>query len=626
VTAINVTTLRTSLELYIGTTAYAQTLYVAPVERRPDLPGVLITKPGEVIPPLRLTLRHRYDPWAAVVEFDQGKDYRWQDQLNEAGAGSLVLANDDPDLALVQAGDVVLFEVEGFGAFTLLVREIDRTTIATGEEAAQLSTLSGPGGLAYLEEALVYPSRGVGVWPIEEDRVFSWPSVDYDDSWWTSVHAYASVYDSTPAWYGMIDGWPLALPAQWIGPSVGSRHWAPGGTCYLRSTFDAFTTGTYTIYLAADDFATLYLDGQQLLSTDEWSNDPNDVKKEQVDITAGEHSLAVELHNGFGEIIYEGGRFNPAAIVVGVATLDGAGAIAEVATVSDNSWRILEYPLNAPGMTPGEAMLICINEARDRGALPEIGATFDARVDSAGQPWPIVGDIATKTGYDLLTFFRELSQTYIDLAMSPAGNVLYAWASGTRGEHRSITLHAPSDASDPNSGNLVQLTHKRVLAPVERLLVRWKSGWDQLGNNGREACLGLGADQSQGEIERVGQAQLDDINNVRTEIAAQIAPMGPDDTPVLAFNIGDYLDVPDVDNMFVERRVISLSGALDDNGRLSWAIELGDRILDVRERVEQAAKKMINGTLRGSSKVATPVALVPKRNVPIDRGGGGCGG
>lgn len=596
--------------------AFPQTLTVGPVERRAHLPGAFVTDPTEAPSPLRITLRRRWDPWRAAAVFDQGKGYRWANQLNEPGGASLVLANDDPDLGAVGFNDTVLFEVDGLGVFTMLVREINSTTVSPNEEAGQLTTLSGPGSLAVLEEALVFPSRGPGVWPLEEDRVFSWPAPDYSDAWWGSPRAYASVYDDTIAWYGMRDGWPAGLPAQLVGPTVGSERFAPGGTWYLRTTFEADVSGMVTVYVVGDDYVTLYLDGQELITTEQWRNVPDDVKSEQVHVSAGTHTLAVEVQNSYGHIIHEGAPFNPSAAAVGVARFAADNTIDTVLAVSDDSWRCLEYPEAPPGMTPGEAMEHTLVEAQARGLLGEVAWTFNAQVDSAGVPWPVVGDIATKVGYDLLTFFRELTGTYVDLAISPGGYVLYAWASGQRGEVTDVVLHPPTDPTDPSSGNLGQLTHKRIVTPIMTLLVRWKGGWDVVGGGGREACLGLGADQSVAEIERVGQAQLDEINDEQTEIAAEIVPTGSNDRPVVDFDVGDQVTVPDYNGVPTLQRVISLAGSLDDNGRLSWAIELASRLLDVRERTEQAAKKMINGTLRGSSKVATPAGLVGKRNVP----------
>lgn len=160
--------------------------------------------------------------------------------------------------------------------------------------------------------------------------------------------------------------------------------------------------------------------------------------------------------------------------------------------------------------------------------------------------------------------------------------------------------------------------------PVTAMLTRWIGGWDEVTDDGdarflygrREACLGLGAQQSLAEARRVTRAQLAVMADTRTEMAAAVVPIDAADTPWLAYRTGDHLTVPDWNRTPTEERVISLGGAVDANGLVTFSIEVHDRILGDRERAEQAAKKMTNGTLRGASKVATPTGLVGKRNIP----------
>lgn len=162
---------------------------------------------------------------------------------------------------------------------------------------------------------------------------------------------------------------------------------------------------------------------------------------------------------------------------------------------------------------------------------------------------------------------------------------------------------------------------------VNVLLVRWVGGWDVVEGPGgalrREATLGLGAQQSLDEARRIASAQLDAMANTRDEIAAQAHPMGLADTPWLGYRTGDYIVVDGFTGDRTDERVISMGGAVDDNGQVTYSVELKDRILGERERTEQALKKMVNGTLRGASKVATPVGMVGRRNFPPPPKGGG---
>jgi hypothetical protein len=114
---------------------------------------------------------------------------------------------------------------------------------------------------------------------------------------------------------------------------------------------------------------------------------------------------------------------NPAGALVSVheSTDNGLGALL---AVSNNSWRCLPYPVNEPGMTPGEVLDILLTEAKNRGCFPSLQWTFNRSVDSAGRPWKRVGDISVRVGDDLATVLSQLTETYIDFSMRPAGLVL----------------------------------------------------------------------------------------------------------------------------------------------------------------------------------------------------------
>jgi hypothetical protein len=451
---------------------YAQTAPAGAVTRRPILGGARPSMPGEVIVPLRIMLRDR-DRRRPPLTFDQLKAPKFQDVFSEAGSGSVVFANDDPDLAQISETSLLMFELHGYAAFTMLPRQLDRVTVSPQEEVGEQTTVSGPGNLAVLEEALVYPSRGLGAWPIEDDRSFTWHSTDYDDSPWGP--SYGIVKVSTPDTYwskANIEDWPDP-DAEWMWApgyvkSDTPGAWAPPGPCYFRQEIwlpDGSTE--LEIYAAFDDVGDVYLDGQSVLHG-EFGNNPtitgnvNDRMKvfsERMPANAGRHLIAIRNDNGMD---IEGDESdNPGGVLFTCYAKAGSIRMDTPLLRSDSTWRCLPYPPQPPGMTPGEAMLHCINEGQARGALNGLECAFDRYTDSAGVPWPVVGDIATKVGYDLLTFFRELAGTYIDIAMAPGSLVLYAWAYGQRGERTGIQLVKATGT--PDSGSIAQLNHKRVM-------------------------------------------------------------------------------------------------------------------------------------------------------------------
>lgn len=154
------------------------------------------------------------------------------------------------------------------------------------------------------------------------------------------------------------------------------------------------------------------------------------------------------------------------------------------------------------------------------------------------------------------------------------------------------------------------------------LLVFWSRGWAEvIDNDGvalygrREATLGLGATQSVGELTQIASEHFRLLGRPRTEIAADIAPMGDDDRPYRAYLVGDVLTaVPGPDGPTSER-VVELTVSEDINGEVTYAPTFGDLILEAQEAFSEQLKKMANGTL-GGSPAATPLGNVTTNSAP----------
>lgn len=417
----------------------------------------------------RTTLRRRADPATVVTELANAKGWRWQDRLNDAGAASFVLADDDPDLALIEPSDLVVIEVNDTPAFTMVIRELDRTAVAGGEEAAQLTTVSGLGHVAVLDEALVYGIRPLWCWPIEDDRLFSWPVFDYDDTAWDRPIVLARWDDATYWAEGSVIGNPPApsdFPdhdGTWMWAPGATWQYAPAGTCYFRGVFNVPDTyNKIGLYVAADDIGHVYFDGQRI-GENTWALENWRTYNETIEVTPGLHVIGVEAVNAYDPASAASGDHNPGGVLCSVYGLGAGGALAEVLLRSDDQWVVLAYPDSPPGMTPGEVITHCVTEAQARGGLAGVTLGFDRYVDSDGTPWPLLGEVSTKIGYDLLTFIKELANTYIDFAMRPGELVLDAWVRDGRGTNTGVDLHPATDPTDPDSGNLRALTYKRVL-------------------------------------------------------------------------------------------------------------------------------------------------------------------
>lgn len=116
------------------------------------------------------------------------------------------------------------------------------------------------------------------------------------------------------------------------------------------------------------------------------------------------------------------------------------------------------------------------------------------------------------------------------------------------------------------------------------LLVRWVGGWlevtdaaDITANGRREAFLDLSAQQTEAETRRLAMAQLGAVAGIRTETSVDVAPVDTTDTPFVAYRTGDYVNVPNWDGVPLPTRVLSLGGAVDDNGQFSFSVDLSDQ-------------------------------------------------
>lgn len=457
------------------------TFHVLGATRAAMTGGPMVAVEGELVPRLRASLHKRRTPATIEAILAGASGRQWQDELNEAGSGAMSIGNEDAQATLPREGDIIRFEDRGWACFSWVIREINRQQIAEGEEHDQVTDFSGEGLLSLLRDAVVYPSAGLEMRPIEETRYFSWQSNPYDDQWWATakiVSYYQPGINQTPVgeppesgMFGGITDWPDPGVAA-ISTNQGDYWLAPGGWCYLRKAFyidDNDPVRTLMIYFACDDASMWWFDGQQVTTTTEWMNSNADLQFPTVEVSPGWHVIAVAVENStlgpmWSDLFQR--WINPWMLMCSVYRFDDntGEPYGDPILRSDDTWKIVDYPPHPPGWTPGEVIYRAFLEAQTiRGGLPGIALGFTKETDSDGAPWPEVGDIGTKVGTDYFTFIvKELTETYIDVWMSPTLE-LRAWVKGTRGEHRvDVALHPPTDAEDPWSGNLAALSYKRV--------------------------------------------------------------------------------------------------------------------------------------------------------------------
>lgn len=408
------------------------------------VPGPRITQTYPAGAPAQSRIIVRlFDPAAMdleVAELTQSWARRWLDELDDVGSGSVNLQNDDFDLALVSYGSVVRFDLDGLACFAMIVETITRKAIDAGEEAEEFTSLAGRGLLAGWEDAIVFPSMVDPFrrrYVVSDVRTFSFASLEYDDESWKDAVPTGAFYGAGASNenFGYPEGFPISLLFWWWDRNTSGN--APAGDVYLRREFEIVTeSGSASIdveiWAAADDALELYVDGIQMLVIDgPYDGSPGHVAATLAD---GDHVIAIK-----------GTNMN--ALKAGVLfTVDlvnaETGAHSIITNSGDNTgtpvMSVLGYPTTVPGFTPGRIIEILLAEAKTRGVLQEWTLTFDASVDSAGAPWPIIATVDFQIGMDLLSVLRQLAETFIDVAVAPARLELSAWVIGTRGRTTAV--------------------------------------------------------------------------------------------------------------------------------------------------------------------------------------------
>lgn len=556
-----------------------------------------------------------------VATFPHAIARSWQEPFSEPGNGTAVLKSADADLALYERGgrQLLYYLLDGERVFGIVLEDYENVAVSRAEEKAQNRSLIGPGLLALTRRARVYPPVGVDRRPIVEDRSFSWPAPEYDASAWGAASTVCDIATAKVSW---LIPWDTEFPddtAEVVWDADGTVTASIPGELFLRWENVTTGDGPHILFAGSDNYAEAFVESQ--LSGTPGVGDASYLSgftrttQTALDLSAGSHVIAMHVVNvpftpGNNSTLEVG---NPAGAVWALYTVDAAGGLGTLVAHSTAADAVmLARPATPPGMTPGQALKIALDEAQARGCFPYLGYDFDEELDSAGEPWPIVGDIATKVGTDVLTFIRELAGTYIDVRMG-LDLTLHAYIKGTYGEPLAVELHPALDPTDPTSGNLAELSHKGEAVPVNAALIRTALGWHERTRDASIAAyerieteVGLGALSTVVEAYRVTDGIFDAHAAPREEVNATVASGGP--IPYLDYDLADAITVPDSDGVPVVRPVVTITvdhSAGSDS--VDVAPTLGDVILPPDARAMQAVKKMIEGTGGGRFKEAQPV-------------------
>lgn len=377
---------------------------------------------------------------AEIAELDEAKRRQWQTVVGDAGTGTAVLENDDPDLDSATYGRLLRFELDGRAVFLSSIERRMQVVLAQGEEAEEETEVGGRGILALHEDFVVYPEGGAGGRPFSDQRILNWTSADFDDDGWRTVIVGQRIGDVHAVDPNIAKGFPDAdARVLWAyGPDGAGGAGAgntPPGLGYFRapSTFEVATAGWYRLFVSADDGINVIVDGVSIFAEARlWFH--LETKWVDLYLSAGPHQIAAR-----GENLDNGNLAgNSAWIIASLISIDEEGNLGSVILRTGADWKGVAYPPKPPGMTIGRVIRILLEEAQARGGMVGWTLGFSDTADSHGQAWAGDPEMAFQVGLDGFSVLRQIAETYCEIDVAPAAKILYAYAGGY-GETTSIS-------------------------------------------------------------------------------------------------------------------------------------------------------------------------------------------
>ena len=226
-------------------------------------------------------------------------DSRMVDEFNGPGFGEVTVPLDSDDAALLVRDAVVKVDYANGTRFAWFVEELDRT-LSDGA-GQRLLKVSGRGILAWLDDAVIYPQRGL--------KNYNSPMRGYnyvaDDGDWTSSVTFSAPQgvdwkDDTTARQGSPKRWPDKR-AEWIWATDPTAAVETGEVNWFRSSFTLDETTKVRFWATADNAFDLYLDGALLISSSDFAGQGatwTQFKARTIRLNGGSHQLAARVENG----------------------------------------------------------------------------------------------------------------------------------------------------------------------------------------------------------------------------------------------------------------------------------------------------------------------------------------
>lgn len=532
------------------------------------------------------------------------------EELEGQGGGTLTIAADNPSLVahptLLAYRNVVKVRIDGTIVAAWLIKNRAQTVVGTGGQADEQVTVSGPGLLAWMDDAVLHSEFQA---PFSAGtRWFNWGAKRgdwYDASEWGAPHKLwkrggEDFTDRRNPFRRKPRHWPKTgtRKAWWIWDRRHADQTAPRGFVYFRRHLTVAADGTdYTLYATANNRLRVLLDGEPLMNIRERKAYK---RTYEVDVTldAGLHVFAFRAYNraSFAGFI--------AALMLAPADdedEDDDGTL-EFRTGSGDGWHVLGYPDTAPGWTPGEVVSTIMDEADDRGVPPFAVLTkgFSHTVDSDTVAWTKRQwsfDVGA-TYWDVLDSMRQSHG--VNAAIDPATLALDLFK--VRGTDRSASVVATAAA------NVQNLEEQVEAALANALLIATDDQWDTAEDSASIATYGrieafIDLSQMPTASAATVAAAILTKNAIPVEgVTCTFEPTAAS-TPWADFGVGDTIALSTGGGGHTPRKVISIAVAADADNIPTWTVELDAVTRDQLDRLQRIidADRTRIGTLGGRS-------------------------
>lgn len=477
----------------------------------------------------------------------------WSVEMHEDGAGQLMTQVGTDDAAVLthrRMVKVVDDPTETVLAAWVIRGDRSRHLDAAGEHSQTLA-VSGVGVRSRLAEMLVYPTLGVGRMA-GPDRPLTWAGGSLDRSvGWIAATELKAVRDTEPPYAGAPAAFPLDPDQEWSEPYwIQARPSVPGdsetppqrvGDEYAYRAFYVPTQTDAGVFWAADDGLEIWIDDRR------WAQETQafmwmQTKEFGLVLDAGWHHIAVKLTN----IERDSVATNGSAFCLAIhRMLDGGGEIGEPILVTDDEWIVVEEPVPAPTMTPGEILELLLSEAQDRGCWPALTWGFTASLDSYGESWETPVDITATVNRPVSMVLEELEEVSVDTWIDPEAAELVVVNKGTLGVDRSSTvmlLPSANVAGEDITGEAL-IANAALVQHGSGVFVEVAHGSSVAVYGRVEGGASIGSADSADQVERVMGEWFAEHAVSEWDLAVEVEAVSGS-VPLVDFGVGDLVTMP----------------------------------------------------------------------------------